>query len=106
MFASEWLEARKPELRPRTVQDYEWALGYHLLPFFEDHRLSTISVREVDRYKAAKLRDGTPGASQINKTLKLLAMILDTAIEYELLDGANPARGRRRRVKVPKVQRS
>jgi integrase len=105
-FASEWLDGRRAELRTRTIDDYEWALSYHLLPVFKDHRLSEISVRDVDRYKAAKLREGKLGAAQINKTLKLLAMILDVAIEYELVDGANPARGRRRRVKAPKVQRT
>jgi integrase len=105
-FASEWLDARRGELRPRTMTDYEWALSYHLLPVFKDHRLSEITVREVDRYKAAKVREGKLGPAQINKTLKLLAMIIDVAIEYELVDGANPARGRRRRVKAPKVQRT
>ena len=95
-----------PELRPRTVEDYQWALSYHLLPFFKDHRLREITVREVDRYKAVKVKAGQLGASQINKTLKLLAMVIDTAIEYEIVTGANPARGRRRRVKADKVQRS
>jgi integrase len=88
------------------VDDYTWALSYHLLPRFKDHRLSEITVAEVDGYKAAKLAEGRLGASQINKTLKLLAQILDVAIEYELLDGANPARGRRRRVKAPKPMRT
>ena len=37
--------------------------------------------------------------------LDLLAQILDDAVEYGLL-GANPARGRRRRMKVPKPTRS
>ena len=60
----------------------------------------------MDRYKAAKLREGSSARTQINKTLKLLAQILDVAIEYELIDGANPARGRRRRVKVAKPQRT
>ena len=31
---------------------------------------------------------------------------MDVAIEYELIDRANPARGRRRRVKVAKPQRT
>jgi integrase len=105
-FASEWLDARRSELRARTVEDYEWALSYHLLPFFREHRLSEITVAEVDRYKATKVRDGRLGAGRINKTLKLLAQIMDLAIEYELTDRANPARGRRRRVKEPKVRRS
>jgi integrase len=105
-FASEWLDGRRGELRPRTIADYEWALSYHLLPVFKDLQLSEIGVREVDRYKAAKLHEGKLGAAQINKTLKVFAMILDVAIEYELVDGANPARGKRRRVKAPKVQRT
>jgi integrase len=105
-FASEWLATRKPELRPRTVADYEWALSYHLLPFFCGHRLTAITVAEVDRFKAAKLREGKLGAAQINKVLKLLAQIIDVAIEYELIDRANPARGRRRRVKVSKPNRT
>ena len=105
-FASEWLDGRRGELRPRTVADYEWALSYHLLPFFKGHQLDAISVAEVDRYKAAKVRAGRLGAAQINKTLKLLAQIMDVAIEYELVDRANPARGRRRRVKAPRPQRT
>lgn len=105
-FATEWLDGRRDEIRPRTVADYEWAFGYHLLPFFAKHRLTAITVVEVDRYKAAKLREGKLGASQINKTLKLLAMVMDVAIEYELVERANPARGRRRRVKVQKPKRT
>lgn len=105
-FASEWLDGRAGELRPRTVDDYKWALSHHLLPHLAGHRLDQITVVEVDRYKAAKLREGKLGAAQINKTLKLLAQILDVAIEYELTSGANPARGRRRRVKAPKPQRT
>jgi integrase len=105
-FASDWLDGRRGELRPRTVADYEWAFSYHLLPFFKDHHLDAITVAEVDRYKAGKLREGKLGAAQINKTLKVLAMVLDVAIEYELIDRANPARGRRRRVKTPKPQRT
>jgi integrase len=105
-FASQWLNGRRGELRPRTVADYTWALSYHLLPRFKAHRLSGITVAEVDGYKAAKLAEGLLGAAQINKTLKLLAQILDMAIEYGHLDAANPARGRRRRVKQPKPRRS
>ena len=29
----------------------------HLLPFFNSHRLSVITVREVDRYKRHKARE-------------------------------------------------
>jgi integrase len=99
-FASEWLENREPELRPKTVASYRWQLTTHLLPHFARMRLDLIGPEGVDRYKAAKLREGALGPNQINKSLGLLAMILDAAGDYGHVDPArNPARGRRRRVK-------
>jgi len=56
-FASAWLEGRRPELRPRTIEALEWALSGHLLPFFRSHRPSQITVAEVDRYRTAKVRE-------------------------------------------------
>ena len=105
-FASQWLAGHEAEWRPRTVADYKWALTDHLLPFFAGYRLSEIRPQDVDRYKAEKLAEGKLAPSQINKTLKRLAQIYDVAIEYELTDRANPARGRRRRVKVSPTQRT
>lgn len=99
-FASEWLENREPELRPKTVTSYRWQLSGHLLPHFARMHLDQIGPEDVDRYKAAKLREGALGPNQINKSLGLLAMILDAAGDYGHIDPArNPARGRRRRVK-------
>jgi integrase len=99
-FASEWLENREPELRPKTVASYRWQLTSHLLPHFAAMRLDRLSPEDVDHYKAAKLREGSLGPNQINKSLGLLAMILDAAGDYGHIDPArNPARGRRRRVK-------
>ncbi|MGH2976499.1 MAG: tyrosine-type recombinase/integrase, partial [Solirubrobacterales bacterium] len=104
-FASDWLEARKPELRPETVRDYSWALTDHLLPFFKDHLLTEISIREVDRYTAAKAAEGVLSNNSINKTVTRLSQILGTALEYELV-ATNPAAGKRRRLKRTKPQRS
>jgi integrase len=104
-FASEWLEARRPELRERTAADYEWALSCHLLPFFAKHRLSEISVEEVDRYRAAKVREGRLSPNVVNKTLTRLAQVLEVAVEYGHLD-RNPARGRRRRLKATRPKRT
>jgi integrase len=99
-FASEWLENREPELRPKTVKSYRWLLSGHLLPHFAQLHLDQIGAENVDRYKAAKLREGALGPNQINKSIGLLAMILDAAGDYGHVDPArNPARGRRRRVK-------
>jgi integrase len=104
-FASEWLEARSHELRPRTVEDYRWALTHHLLPFFYRHRLSQITIEEVDRYRAAKLREGRLSPVIVNKTLTRLAQVLENAVEYGHLP-ANPAKGRRRRAKVDRPRRT
>lgn len=104
-FASEWLEARAPELRPRTVEEYTWELTHHLLPFFKDHRLPAITVEEVDRYRAAKVREGKLAPYTINKTLTRLGQILEVAVEYGHMD-RNPARGRRRRLKADKPRRA
>jgi integrase len=99
-FASEWLESREPELRPKTIKSYRWLLSGHLLPNLASMHLDQIGPEDVDRYKAAKLREGALGPNQINKSLGLLAMILDAAGDYGHIDAArNPARGRRRRVK-------
>jgi len=99
-FASEWLENREAELRPKTVESYRWQLSGHLLPHFAAMHLDQIGPEDVDRYKATKLREGALGPNQINKSLGLLAMILDAAGDYGHVDPArNPARGRRRRVK-------
>ncbi len=124
-FASEWFAARKPELAERTVVDYRWRLTNHLLPYFAEHRLSQITIEEVDRYRqrkiaerekvkrmaeAARARGERYGQrplsnSSINMTITLLAAILESAVEYRHL-AANPARGRRRRLKQPEPTRT
>jgi integrase len=106
-FALGWLENREPELRPKTVASYRWQLTTHLLPHFAGMRLDQVGPEDVDRYKATKLREGALGPNQINKSLGLLAMILDAAGDYGHVDPArNPARGRRRRVKRSVPRRS
>ncbi len=105
-FAEDWLESRKPELRPQSIEDLTWCLEHHLLDFFGPMPIDAISIAEVDRYKAGKLTEGRIAPAQINKTLKCLAQIYDSAIEYGHTEKANPARGRRRRVKVEKPRRS
>ena len=61
-FATDWLAARAPELRPATVEAYRNELTCHLLPFFHAHRLSQITVAEVDRYREHKLREAEKGS--------------------------------------------
>jgi integrase len=105
-FASDWLDGLRNEgLSPSTLATYEWELSNHLLPFFAEHRLAAITIAEVDRYRQEKVREGILGATSINKTIGRLAQILDVVVERELIS-RNPARGRRRRLKQRKPQRT
>lgn len=104
-FASQWYAEREHEWAKATRVDYLWRLRDYLLPFFKDYRLDTISIADVDRYKAQHVAAGKLAPSTINKTLILLSAILETAEEHELIT-RNPARGRRRRVKERRPRRA
>ncbi len=111
-FASQWFEARRHEVSSRSVEAYRWALTRHLLPFFKAHRLSQITIAEVDRYRTGKVREreraktgGALSNRSINDTLGLLAQVLETAVEYGHIQ-FNPARGRRRRLKAAQPART
>jgi integrase len=101
VFASEWWAAKRLTVRPNTIAAYENELTVHLLPFFARHRLSQITVAEVDRYREHKVREGRLGAETINKTLTRLGQILDVAEERGLI-ARNPLRvnPRNRKLKV------
>ncbi len=127
-FAAEWVENASHSWRERTREHYTWALGKHLLPFFGRHRLSAITIKEVDRYRGSKVRErqrrprsarstaaDRPAASKstspclsgrsINNTIRVLGTILELAVEYGHI-ARNPARGRKRLLKEPKRPRS
>lgn len=98
-FASEWFAAKQAQIATNTARSYRNDLTHHLLPYFAQHRLSEITIRSVDDYRASKVREGHLGARSINMTLALLAQILEVAVEYGHLE-RNPASGRRRRLKA------
>ncbi len=70
-FASEWFEGVAPELRVRTRTDYRWRLSNHLLPYFAKHRLSAITVEEVDRYRREKVRESKAVAAARQRQLAM-----------------------------------
>jgi integrase len=125
-YASHWLAQVEPLLKPKTSRRYRWMLVSHLLPEFATRRLSEITSKGVDNYRRRKVLErqeidraraagaalkGPNGAplrglspSSVNESIDLLARILDDAIEEieEVAIATNPARGRRRKLKVAK----
>jgi integrase len=102
-FASDWFSRRKlGGLQPRSLEYYEWALSNHLLPHLASMHLSEITIAEVDRYTRVKASEARLSNGSINKTLEVLASVLELAVEYGLLS-QNPAKGRRRRLPVQRT---
>jgi integrase len=124
VLASEWFEARRanPAIRPATVAGDRWALTRYLLPFFGELQPSEITPLTVKRYRrkiheeniqiTAALEAETPyidpatgrplrpiSNSSINKTLLILAAVLDEAEDAGWVT-RNVARGRRTREPV------
>ncbi len=127
-FASEWFDGVAPGLKERTQVDYRWRLSSHLLPYFATYRLSAITIEEVDRYRRSKERErmeletrrreqlALPSTNQdrlprplsngsINKTIRLLGVVLEQAVEYGYIV-RNPARGRKRLLRESRPSRS
>ena len=132
-YASLWLQRKIDGVtgdRPiatATAKHYRSALSVHLLPYFARHRLDAIDRRACLDFKTTKIREASElryaleagadlrdqrnrrlvpiGPSQLRKLISVLAMILDDAIEDELID-RNPARGKRMRVRIPKPRRT
>jgi integrase len=132
-YASAWLQ-RKADgvsgdrpLSSSTLAHYRTALVKHLLPHLAGTRINQVDrsaclavkasmIREASELReamqaGADLRDKrnrrlvAPSAAQIRKVIGVLAMILDEALEDELI-AQNPARGKRMRIRVPKPARS
>jgi integrase len=106
-LAEQWWKLNvEGQLAYSTQAGYRWRLEVHLLPYFGEMRINEITIDKVDRYRAAKLSEHKPlSPRSINMTLTLLAAIMESALERELI-GRNSARGRKRRVRERGAARS
>jgi len=129
-LATDWLQDRRrnPAIRPNTVTLNESQLTRYLLPFFGDLLPSQITPQKIKQYRRGihednerlraaadageALRDPrsgrrirTLGNESINKTLLVLAQILDEAEDATWID-RNPARGRRMREPAERKRRA
>ncbi len=105
---SRWWQRKKKEVEENTKADYQWRLD-HILAFRHDTPTTEIDERWVDELRehlaaqpARNRKKGeTLAPSSVNKILGALAQALDLAVDHKLLL-ANPARGKRRKMKVTK----
>lgn len=102
-FAREWLSTYAVvNNKPSEVVGKEVILRLHLIPFFEKQRLGEISARDIERYKAEKMKEKrvtrevetATGTKQektvlskktINNHLTVLRKLLVTAEEWGLI---------------------
>lgn len=134
-YAEQWWLRAELQLAAKTRTDYRWRLERHLLPHFGEMRLDAITIDVVESYVAGKLSEGQQirdaaergkplreqftdsigrkldrerqamGARSINMTVTLLAAILESALERELIV-RNPAKGKGRRVREHRSAKS
>lgn len=132
-YADRWLQAKidgvlgDHPIAESTASDYRWRLRVHLLPYFGHLPLTAIDRRVCQEFKAYKLNQSSEvrealeagvdlrdhrnrrlvplGPASIYKVIAGLAAILEDAVEDEYI-AANPARGKRMRVRVPKPNRT
>ncbi len=83
-YAKQWLDD-KPNLRPRSREQYEINLRLHINPVLGDIELSKITPGMVRTWRATMLGAGKPGPATVAKCYRLLHAILATAVEDELI---------------------
>jgi integrase len=105
-YAEDWWLRMERHIAPQTRANYRWRLETHLLPHFARTRIDAITFGAVERYIADKLAEDRPlSPTSINMTVTLLAAILETAVERDLIV-RNPAKGKGRRVRERAPHRS
>lgn len=100
LFAPDFIENyAKLNTKPSTLRSTMSVLKHHLQPFFGNRRLDEITLREIDRYTATKLKAGLSKKTMRNH-LGVLGKMLNVACEWEMLD----APPKIRRPKAPKPE--
>lgn len=109
---SRWWQSKRHEVSSNTKADYRWRLDL-LLGFRPQTPTADVDERWVDELRdwladrpARNRKDGQKLApSSVNKPLAILAQTLDLAKDHKIVP-YNAARGRRRKMRVPKYRGS
>ena len=85
-FAPEFLtDYAEVNNKPSEVHSKESCLRVHLVPWFGRTRLDAVKMRDIDRYKRAKLKAGLSPKS-INNHLTVLRKMLVVAVDWEVIE--------------------
>jgi integrase len=105
-FAERWFKDHLParNLKPTTVETYGFALQ-HLVGFFGDRRLSDLAKHPalIDRYVAAKVREGL-APKTVNNHLLTLSVMLKQAVRWKLIHRNPLVDAERPRLEDPDMQ--
>lgn len=88
-YARTWIDER-PNLRPRTVELYDYLFRLHLKPTFGDRAIADIKDAHVRRWRKTLLDEGV-SAVTVAKAYRLLKTIFNTAVD-DMLIRRNPCR--------------
>src|ERR1700733_7779827 len=88
-YGSKWVRER-PNLRPKTVQLYEYSLRRHLRPTFGNVPIRDIREPAIRRWRTDLLESGV-SAIAVAKAYRLMKAILNTAADDRLI-ARNPCR--------------
>jgi integrase len=88
-FATAWIEER-PNLRPKTAENYRYVLANHLAPALGSRTVAEIKERNIRRWRKNLLDAGVSVATTA-KAYRLLKAIMNTAVDDGLIR-RNPCR--------------
>ena len=83
-FLDRFLAAKAREIKPRTLEDYQYTLRKYALPFFGDTPLSHITPAEVDRFLSHLEEEGLSPA-MVGKAYRYLKTVLRYAMRLEII---------------------
>ncbi|MCP2255686.1 Site-specific recombinase XerD [Prauserella aidingensis] len=89
-YARQWIQER-PDLRPRTVDLYEWLLTKHVAPDLGGVQLGKLSTAVIRQWRARRLSSGV-SQSVTAKAYRFLRAVLTTAVDEDNILQRNPCR--------------
>jgi len=99
-WATEWLEARRSEIKPKTFMSYEGLLRTHILPAFGRTPMSKIRPLDIQRFLGG-MTDAGLSRSRIRQARQVFSMILNAAVDNGYI-GRNPVPRERLKGREPK----